>query len=224
MKKIFKGLAILAATATVGAGAAFAAGCGGKDGKYIGYYAYDSYNNVYGMVVEVTVKNNIITNVSDVTKTYVDDEGVGKISYSLVNSYTGQEMEIDCTQWHVVSDGWEVWIKAGGSYLWANNEEIKGKIAADPNYVPTHEELGYNDYEWYQDNVDDWNKYENWLLQQYIGWSVSDIRDISVYYNANGEPYEAAHNTELNSSGLIHSGATQGSGRLLLAVQNALCK
>ena len=68
MKKIFKGIAILAATAAVGTGVAFAAGCGGTDGTYHGEYHYmGAHGSVYGMVVEVTVKNNVITKVKNLT-------------------------------------------------------------------------------------------------------------------------------------------------------------
>ena len=54
--------------------------------------------------------------------------------------------------------------------------------------------------------------------------SVSDVMDIKVYYDENGEPYGKDDNTDFAASGLIISNSTQGSGRLLLAVQDALSK
>lgn len=80
--------------------------------------------------------------------------------------------------------------------------------------------------DWSEDDVKKWNTYENWLLQQYVGWSVTDILDITVYYGSNGQPYETkgGYNAELLQSSLLISGATQGSGRLMLAVQDALTK
>lgn len=82
MKKIFKGIAVLAATAAIGTGVAFATGCGGSDGEYEGSYSYVNYGQTYGMSVKVTVKNNIITKVEDTTA----------------------ELHAD---WHPVSPGWE---------------------------------------------------------------------------------------------------------------------
>ena len=164
MKKIFKGIAVLAAAATVGTGLAFATGCGGKDGKYIGSYSYVNYGHTYGVVVEVTVKNNIITRVEDVTFAREDSK-----------------------DWVPVS-------------------------AANP------------DYGWAQSSVDNWNTNEEWLLAQYEGWSVADILAINAYVKTGGEPYSEDKNGAAVESSLVISGATQGSIRVLLAVQDALGK
>ena len=173
MKKIFKGLAIaVAATATCAGIALAATGCSaGKNGTYYGEYHYENYGHTYGMIVEVKVQNNIITQIPDITNTD--------------NSHA-KEIQKD-TAWVVVSD-------------------------ANPSYG------------WTDDDVKKWNTYENWLLQQYVGWSVADIIDISVYYDGVGQPYEVkgGYNAELSQSGLLITNATQGSGRLMLAVQNAL--
>ena len=164
MKKIFKGLAVLAATATVGAGLAFATGCGGKNGKYIGSYSYVNYGHTYGVVVEVTVKNNIITRVEDVTFAREDSK-----------------------DWVPVS-------------------------AANP------------DYGWTESAVANWNTNEEWLLAQYEGWSVADVLALKAFVKTGGEPYSADLNTDVVDSSLVISGATQGSVRILLAVQDALGK
>ena len=167
MKKIFKSMAILAATAAVGTGVGLATGCSaGTNGKYVGSYSYtNAYGATYGMMVEVTVENNIITKVEDVTP-----EG-----------------------WVVVSDA-----------------------------MP--------EYGWSDSSVQNWKDNEAWLLQQYEGWEVSKVLEIKVFIKTTGEPYElknannVATNAQLEASKLLIGGATQGSGRLLLAVQNALSK
>jgi len=169
MKKIFKGLAILVASTALCAGIATATACsGGYNGTYEGDYHYVINYGVdltYGMKVKVTVENNIITKVEDISpENYI-----------------------------TVSD-------------------------ANP------------DYGWTESSVANWNDSEAWLLQQYEGKAVSDVLAIKVYITKTGEPYKVtddnnqARNPQLAASGLLVSGATQGSGRLLLAVQDALSK
>lgn len=159
MKKIFKALAVLAATTAVGAGIGLASGCSkGYNGTYYGDYHYtNEHGATYGMKVKVTVKNNIITEVVDITKG----------EYTVVSS-------------------------------------------AMPAYG------------WDDSAVKNWTDNESWLLQKYEGWSVSDIRDIQVSIKETGEPYSVNKNSGLVESELLISGSTQGSGRLLLAVQDAL--
>lgn len=164
MKKIFKGLAVLAATAAVGTGLAFATGCGGKDGKYVGSYSYENYGHTYGIVVQVTVKNNIITRVEDITK---------------------------------------------------SNEDTKDWVS-----------ISSAGYGWEEEDVKNWNTNEEWLLAQYEGLSVADVLAIDAYVKTNGEPYSIDKNGALVTDDyeLVISGATQGSVRVLLAVQDALGK
>lgn len=197
MKKVFKALSILVATTALSAGIAVAAtGCSsGYDGTYTGDYHYvGAHGGTYGMKVKVTVENNIITKVEDVTG----------------DAYTA------------VSTPWEVYRESIG---------MSG-VEEAPAW-----------YNWTQSNADNWTNHENWLLQQYVGWSVADVLDIDVFTDTGyvegstagtyervpgtkGEPYATAGgwNAELQSSGLLITGATQGSGRLLLAVQDALSK
>ena len=189
MKKIFKALAILAATTAIGAGVGLAAGCsGGKNGNYEGEYHYvNEYGVTYGMKVRVTVKNNIITKVEDITK----------------------------DAYEIVSPGWEDYFKANA---WLHPE---GWTEEDP--IPAPADVNMN-YKWTNDDADVWTTNESWLLQQYEGWTVSDILDIQVFIKETGEPYSKDHNSNLLGSELIITNSTQGSGRLLLAVQNALGK
>lgn len=93
---------------------------------------------------------------------------------------------------------------------------------------------------WPEESVKNWTDHESWLFQQYEGRSVADVLEIPVYTDyayvsdnnggyvqdrgTMGEPCKVDYNAELGSSGLLLSGATQGSGRVLLAVQNALSK
>lgn len=193
MKKVFKGLSILVASTALCAGIATASACsGGYNGTYYGEYHYQSAHGVYGVVVEVSVNNNVITKVKNITNT----ENEYAVSVQ-------KDAEGNAQKWTYIS-------------------------SANPTY-------GWSDVK-----VANWNDNESWLLQQYEGKAVADILDLAVYTkyayksdgNGNmvpdidnpGEPYEKDHNAELLSSGLIITDATQGSGRVLIAVQNALKK
>ena len=286
MKKIFKGIAVLAATAAVGTGVAFAAGCGGTDGVYYGEYHYIGAHNAvpYGMVVEVTVKNNIITKVKDITNDKNNEHSVALQTYKDV--IDGKEAEeASYHSFTTVSTGWETyfdeqvnayspWILSTGkqlvesyvdqsiivdydekAYYYKVFDEKTGEVVKYEKWskdlwdkglevLPEPAQTNIGSYGWYNKNNAGWKDHESWLLQQYVGWSVADILDITVYtnfgywltagawgpavggvdYDSKGEPYGVDYNTELKGSELLISGATQGSGRLLLAVQNALKK
>ena len=70
--------------------------------------------------------------------------------------------------------------------------------------------------------TDSWSDKNLWLdgidglLAAYEGRGVDEILSASVTTDDNGQP------TAVSDSTLMITGATQGSGRLLLAVQNAL--
>ena len=289
MKKIFKGLAVLAATAALGTGIAFSAGCGGTDGVYYGEYHYIGAHSAvpYGMVVEVTVKNNIITGIKDITNT--EDEHAKSLQ-TYKDVIDGKEAaEATYHSFTTVSTGWETYfgeqlvkgwlvltgdgIKKSDTYKNSvEDSDFEGGYDASAYYIHKLDENGNRttswvkwdkdlwakgkerlpepietevySYGWYNSNQSKWENNESWLLQQYVGWSVSDIKDITVYtnfgywltagawgpnvggvdYNSKGEPYGVDYNAELKGSELLISGSTQGSGRLLLAVQNALKK
>ncbi|MDE7453741.1 MAG: hypothetical protein K2N22_04960 [Clostridia bacterium] len=212
MKKIFKGLAITVAATAACAGIAVAAtGCSaGKNGTYTGEYHYSSWGQYYGMVVEVKVENNIITGIKDITNTES-----AKANYQENN------------EWHVVSPGWADYY--AGNYDASKPEQYPVAPVYDDYHALQNateiEEVYHTWYKWENSDATNWTKHENWLLQQYVGWTVADVLNISVYHD-NGEPYATAngYNAELLSSGLLITNATQGSGRLLLAVQDALGK
>ena len=223
MKKIFKALAITAATAAMGTGIALASGCAGGNGTYTGEYHYwGEHGGNYGMMVEVTVENNIITKIVDVTnKDTSKQSGWKEEGDKVVAVASGVE-------WTPVSTPWETYFEVTGglpAYSWAyGGDEFNAMTDAEKIAYILENPVSY--YQWTQENVDKWNKYENWLLQQYIGWSVADVNAIQVFYNDFGEPYgvTGGYNANLDQSGLYISGATQGSGRLILAIQNALSK
>ena len=74
----------------------------------------------------------------------------------------------------------------------------------------------------YTEVTDSWEDKDIWinnldsLLAAYDGKTVAEIFDVDVTVDGNGQP------TAVSDSDLMISGATQGSGRLMLAVQNAL--
>lgn len=197
MKKIFKALAITAASAAMCVGVAAATGCNGGNGTYYGEYHYmGAHGSVYGIVVEVTVENNIIKKVKNLTNT--DNE-----------------------------------------YAESVQKDANGKAQSWTFVSPAMPDWG-----WTTNAVSNWTSHENWLFQQYENRAVADVLAVSVYtdyaykavtgadgsvtyvqdYGTLGEPCIVDYNVELQESGLLISGATQGSGRVLLAVQNALGK
>ena len=109
MKKIFKALAIAAASAAMCVGVAMSTGCTGGSGTYYGGYHYIGAHSAtpYGMVVEVTVENNIITSVKDITNT--DNENAKNIQ-TYKDVIDGKEAtEATLHSWTVVSTGWETY-------------------------------------------------------------------------------------------------------------------
>ena len=202
MKKIFKGLSILVASTALCAGIATATACsGGYNGTYEGDYHYtNSYGVEYGMKVKVTVENNIITKVEDVTNgAYVTvSEGWVNKYVADYNKATDEEKANTYTfpVKPIVND-WGV-------------QNVKEIEAIAPDY-----------YGWTNKNEETWNTDEAWLLQKYEGKSVADVLALKVYIKTTGEPYSSDKN---DFGDLIITGSTQGSGRLLLAVQNALKK
>lgn len=73
-----------------------------------------------------------------------------------------------------------------------------------------------------------WDGRQNWdnglqdLLDSYIGKSVSSVLAVQVGCSESGEPLSSAEGGLSSDSGYIITGATVGTERLLLAVQNAL--
>ncbi|MDE6586505.1 MAG: hypothetical protein K2K80_07490 [Clostridia bacterium] len=241
MKKIFKSMAILAATAAVGTGVGLATGCSaGYNGEYVGQYSYtNKYGATYGMVVKVTVENNIITKIVDITNT--EDALATQAGYEKDWSQGGISVYKESNvHWEIVSPGWKDYFNANKG--WLLND---GKLLDGTDYVegtlPEPGNTNVYSYGWSNDAAANWTDHEAWLLQQYEGKAVADVLAINVYTaygyttadkgttwtadnSISGEPYVKDWNSDLNASGLLVGGSTQGSGRLLLAVQNALSK
>lgn len=79
------------------------------------------------------------------------------------------------------------------------------------------------DYGWTSDSVANWNNNLDSLLAKYEGKTVSAIKALTVACASSGEPYASSFDEFVSyDSDLLLTGATQGSGRLLLAVQNAI--
>lgn len=80
----------------------------------------------------------------------------------------------------------------------------------------------------YIEVTEEWNGKTAWqnglggLLKSYEGVAVSDVLQISVPCKESGEPLSSDEGGLSADSGYVITGATVGSGRLLLAVQNAL--
>lgn len=237
MKKIFKALAITATAAAMCVGIGAAAGCANTEETYVGEYHYIGSHTAYttyGIVVEVTVKNNVITKIKDITNTEA-----AKSYQTYKDVIDGKEVEGDATyhEFTTVSPGW-------------------GDYSASMGMGGMDQPAWYG---WSNDDASNWTDHVSWLCDQYIGVSVADVLDLSVYTDygysiiskdaegnpildeytqqptlgvqvnkdLKGEPYKVAFNADLadyNNGQLLITGATQGSGRFLLAVQDALTK
>ncbi|MBD5632422.1 MAG: hypothetical protein HDP34_04255 [Clostridia bacterium] len=212
MKKVFKALAVAAASLALGAGIGVSAGCSaGYNGVYEGDYHYtNAYGVVYGMKVKVTVENNIITKVEDVT-----DGAYVTVSEGWVNYYVANWKRYEAGQGDKPGDVTPEYDQYG-----AVTEASAAQISA----------IYHNWYKWENSSEANWTDNEAWLLQQYEGMAVADVLDIKVYIKTTGEPYEQkdnnnqARNPYLAENGILIAGSTQGSGRLLLAIQDALSK
>ncbi len=80
----------------------------------------------------------------------------------------------------------------------------------DSNYTVVSD--GWADKHYWDDEVDN-------LLAKYAGKTVDEVLALNVNVISTGQPSDGQE-----FGGLVSTGATQGSGRLLLAVQNSLCK
>ena len=96
---------------------------------------------------------------------------------------------------------------------------LNGDVIAGVAIVPgeyTQISSANPDYGWTDENIQNYLNNEAALLAAYVGKSVGAVITMSVSVNEKGEP------TGVPDSSLLISGATQSSGRILLAVQDAL--
>lgn len=239
MKKIFKALSVFAASAALCAGIAGASACsGGYNGVYKGEYTYtNQYGAKYGMSVEVTVENNIITKIKDTTakehadwtvvsKDYIDyyctkwdkAEAYAQFKTTYLETHPDAK-EREIRKNFVLEDYWTANSSKFDAFKTEYLQEHAGATEEEAKVAFKEQGLSSKDYAWSESSVSNWTSNEAYLLQKYEGWAVADIMDIKVYVKETGEPYDKALNTGM--SDLLIQGATQSSGRLLLAVQNA---
>ncbi len=92
---------------------------------------------------------------------------------------------------------------------------IKNVVIVNSDYTEASPAMG----KW---NPELWFENAQSVLVKYRGKTVSEILAITVECDENGEPVASTEQKPVNYDGLIQSGATLSSGRLLKAVQNAL--
>lgn len=235
MKKVFKGLSVLLASTALCAGIATATACsGGYNGTYTGEYKYSSYGHDYGMKVRVTVENNIITKVEDITKG----------AYVVVSDGWSDYFKSNPTKWLLTTesknDDGSLTLSgvkdtagadpvAGAYYYWSKDKDGKVDKTKVVKWDENAEKVVVPDvacttasYGWSDEAKKNWTSKEALLLQKFEGWSVADVLAVKVYIDDSGVPYGKEDNAAFLSSDLLIVNATQGSGRLMLAVQDAL--
>lgn len=92
---------------------------------------------------------------------------------------------------------------------------IKRVVVLNSDYTEATEAMG----KW---NPETWDNNKATVLAKYAGKTVSEVMGIGVECDENGEPVTGTEENPVTYNGLIHTGATLSSGRLLKAVQNAL--
>ncbi len=115
-------------------------------------------------------------------------------------------------EYHYTSGSTEYGVKVN---VEVENNVIKSVKIVNSDYVNYSPVLA--EYGWTQDKIDNWNNNLNTLLGKYVGKTVDEVMAVVVTVDGNGAPKPGQ---ELG--GLITTGATQSSGRLLKAVQDAI--
>ena len=109
---------------------------------------------------------------------------------------------------------------AAGSYYGVKvSVTVKGSIIQSVSIVDsdyTQLSPANPDYGWTEDSRQNYLNNEAGLLGKYAGLSVGEVLSMTVETSESGEP------SSVSDEDLVITGATQSSGRLLLAVQNAL--
>ena len=109
---------------------------------------------------------------------------------------------------------------AAGSYYGVKvSVTVKGSIIQSVSIVDsdyTQLSPANPDYGWTEESRQNYLNNEAGLLGKYAGLSVGEVLSMTVETSESGEP------SSVSDEDLVITGATQSSGRLLLAVQNAL--
>lgn len=96
------------------------------------------------------------------------------------------------------------------------DDVVKSVTPVESAYVEVTPDMG----DWKAEN---WTAHEAEVYNKYVGKTVEQILAIKVACDESGAPITNDDSeTEITYDGLLHTGATLSSGRLLLAVQDAL--
>ena len=105
---------------------------------------------------------------------------------------------------------------------------VKGDVITEVKITSTDTEAYTNlSSGWTEEGKKTWNDGKQGLLDSFVGLKVDAVKGIKVTCKENGEPDTTAGvNTiaEAPTSLKVVTGATQSTGRVILAVQNALSK
>lgn len=95
------------------------------------------------------------------------------------------------------------------------NDVIKSVTTKESGYTESSDDRGT----WKKAT---WTDHEDEVYAKYVGKTVSEVLAINVACEESGAPVTSTAEAPVTYDGLIYTGATMSSGRLLLAVQNAL--
>lgn len=95
------------------------------------------------------------------------------------------------------------------------DDKITGVKILDSDYVAATSEDHWDDKAIWDNGLAN-------LLKSYEGKTVEEVCALKVEVKDNGAPLTSDDDVEVDYGNLVITGATMGSGRLLLAVQNAL--
>ena len=140
-------------------------------------------------------------------------QGSGRLLLAVQNALGTQTVqgETYAGEYHYTNYGVEYGVKVN---VTVNGGVITNVAIADSEY--TQLSPANPDYGWTDENRQNYLDSETALLAAYVGKSVGAVITMSVSVNEKGEP------TGVPDGSLLISGATQSSGRILLAVQDAL--
>ena len=144
-------------------------------------------------------------------------QGSGRLLLAVQNALdpTGANTTVVCTGEYSYDNTWA----PGTKYGIKVNVTLRGNVIQSVSVVDS-------DYISVSDSWDDkdiWNNGLNDLLSVYKGKTVNEVMQVSVTV-ADGSDSPAGQPVSVSDKDYIISGATQGSGRLLLAVQNAISR
>ena len=144
-------------------------------------------------------------------------QGSGRLLLAVQNALdpTGANTTVVCTGEYSYDNTWA----PGTKYGIKVNVTLRGNVIQSVSVVDS-DYISVSD-SWEDKNI--WNDGLNDLLSVYKGKTVNEVMQVSVTV-ADGSDSPAGQPVSVSDKDYIISGATQGSGRLLLAVQNAISR